>query len=246
MSTPHLTRRTGRVVELTLNRPDVGNALDLAMVEGLLAALDQIDPDACDTVVLRGEGKGFCGGLNLAGLDEESDATLFWRLTRIEILLQKVASLPQHTVALAQRFAIGAGADLFAACRQRIAAPGTRFAFPGVRFGIALGTGRLARLVGADAARPMLAATAPITLEQALAAGLAQEARAIDAWPALIDALAAAASSLDARMAAIVAGRMNAGQDAADMAAFVHSAAEPGLKDRIADYAASVAAARNR
>lgn len=244
MSTPILMRQTGRVVELILNRPHVGNAFDLAMVEGLLTALDQIDPEACDTVVLRGEGKGFCGGLNLAGLEEESDATLFWRLTRIEILLQKVASLPQHTVALAHRFAFGAGADLFAACRQRIAAPGTKFAFPGVRFGIALGTGRLTRLIGADAARPMLATTTPITLAQALAAGLAQEERAPEDWPALIDEMAGAKSSLDARMAAIVAERMNAGEDDADMAALVHSAAEPGLKDRIAAYAAAVAAAR--
>ena len=241
-----VTRATGRVVELKLNRPAVGNALDLALVEALLDALDGIDGDTCDTVVLSGEGKGFCGGLNLSQMDNESDATLLLLLTRIEILLQKVAALPQDTVALAHRFAFGAGADLFAACRRRIAAPGTKFAFPGVRFGVALGTGRLARRVGPDTARRMLAATAPIELDLALASGLASEQRVQEEWPALIDDLATASSSLDAGMARVVADRLNPGKDDEDLAALVRTASRPGLKQRVADYAASVAAARNR
>lgn len=244
MDTSVLTRTSGRVVELRLNRPDVGNALDLALVEALLEALDAVDPEACDTVILAGEGKGFCGGLNLSNIEAETDATLLFLLTRIEILLQKVASLPQETVALAHRFAFGAGADLFAACRRRVAAPGTKFAFPGVRFGVALGTGRLARRVGPDAARRMLAATAPIELGQALKTGLADEERAVDDWPALIEQMSAAQSSLDARMARIVADRLNPGKDDEDLAALVRSASEPGLKHRVAGYAAAVAAAR--
>ena len=187
-----------------------------------------------------------CGGLNLSQLESESDATLFLLLTRIEVLLQKVASLPQETVALAHRFAFGAGADLFAACRRRVAAPDTKFAFPGVRFGVALGTGRLSRRVGPDAARRMLAATTPIELPKALETGLVDEERAIEDWPAMIEEMAAAESSLDARMAQIVADRLDPGKDDEDMAALVRSASEPGLKNRIANYAAKVAASRKR
>ena len=120
----------GRVVELTLSRPQAGNAFDIQIVEDLLRALDHIAPESCDTIVFRGEGKGFCGGLDLSELSNETDATFLARLVRIELLLQRVASLPQETVALAHRFAFGAGADLFVACRRRIAAPGTRFSFP--------------------------------------------------------------------------------------------------------------------
>ena len=241
-----LVRSHGRVVELTLNRPNVGNALDLAIVEAMLQALDAIDGNACDTVVLRGEGKGFCGGLNLSNLENETDASLFHLLIRIEVLLQKVASMPQETVVFAHRFAFGAGADLFAACRRRIAAPGTRFAFPGVRFGVALGTRRLAQRIGGDAARKMLASTKPMELDLALATGLASEECAAEGWPALIDQMAATPSALDARMARIVAERLHPGQDESDMAALVRSASEPGLKDRIATYAAGVAAARKK
>jgi len=160
---------------------------------------------------------------------------------RIELMLQKVASLPQETVALAHRFAFGAGADLFMACNRRIAAPGTKFSFPGVRFGILLGTRRLAHSIGPEAARRMLAATAPIPLETAREAGMVGETAEVEDWPALVTELANAATSLDARMARLVAERMDAGQDDADMAALVRSAAEPGLKDRVAGYAAAVA-----
>lgn len=246
MSDAIVRRDAGRVVELTLNRPNAGNAFDLAIVNGLLDALDEIDPSRCDTVVFKGEGKGFCGGLDLSAMDSESDATLLYRLIRIEMLLQKVASLPQETVALAHRFAFGAGADLFAACRRRIAAPATKFAFPGVRFGIALGTGRLARRVGPDMARRMLAQTTPISLEQALAAGLVDAEAVVEDWPAIVEEMEAANSSLDARMADIVAERLDPGKDDEDMAALVRSAIAPGLKERIASYAALVAAARKK
>jgi enoyl-CoA hydratase len=244
MDEPVVKRVTGRAVELRLNRPDVGNALDLVLVDALSDALDAIDAKSCDTVILSGEGKGFCGGLNLSNLDAETDASLLLLLTRIELLLQKVANLPQQTVALAHRFAFGAGADLFVACRQRIAAPDTKFAFPGVRFGIALGTGRLARRVGPDTARRMLAATTPIALEDALASGLASETLAPEDWPRIVETLDSARTSLDPSMARVVAERLNPGKDDEDLAALVRTASVPGLKDRVASYAAKVAAAR--
>ena len=62
----------------------------------------------------------------------------------------------------------------------------------------------------------------------------------------MIEEMAAAESSLDARMAQIVADRLDPGKDDEDMAALVRSASEPGLKNRIANYAAKVAASRKR
>lgn len=236
----------GRVVELTLARPQTGNAFDASIVEDLHRALDRIDAQSCDTIIFRGAGKGFCGGLDLSDLETETDATFLARLIRIELLLQRVAALPQETVALAHRFAFGAGADLFVACRRRIAAPGTRFSFPGVRFGIALGTGRLARSVGADTARRLLAATGPITLEAAEAAGLVQETAEAETFDSIVQTLSSAKTSLDPRMARIVAERLDPGFHDADLAALVRSAADPGLRDRISNYARSVAEARSR
>ncbi|MBU2533456.1 MAG: enoyl-CoA hydratase/isomerase family protein [Alphaproteobacteria bacterium] len=246
MGTDVLQQTTGRVLELTLNRPEAGNAMDAALIEALIEALDAINGEVCDTVVFRGAGKGFCGGLDLSVLDSETDASLLWRLVRIEHLLQKVNALPQETVAFAHRFSFGAGADLFIACRRRIAAPGTRFSFPGVRFGIALGTGRLGRRIGPEAARRLLAATAPISMAEALDTGLVQKEHDVDAWPEIIEALGSQSTSLDAQMARIVAERLDPGKDDEDLAALIRSAGRPGLKDRVANYAAAVAAARKR
>lgn len=238
--------RRDRVTELVLNRPQAGNAFDAALVEALHAALDGIDDAACDTIVFRGTGKGFCGGLDLSAMADETDGSLLWRLVRIELLLQRVANAPQQTVALAHGFAFGTGADLFVACARRIAAPGTRFSFPGVRFGIALGTGRLGRSVGAAAARRILSATTAHTAEELQACGLVEELSDPAAWPDIVAALADAPCALDARMKAIVAERLAAGMDDADLAALVRSGSLPGLKARIAAYASAVAAGRRR
>lgn len=241
-----LRRDQGRVTEITLNRPQAGNAFNLDLVRALHEALDTIDSDSCEVVIFRGEGKGFCGGLDLSQVEEESDASLLWRLVQIELLLQRIASMPQLTVALAHRFAFGTGADLFVACRRRIVAPGTRFAFPGVRFGIALGTGRLSRCVGPDAARHLLAATRPIELEEALALGLAQDQAETVTWKTVVTQLSETESALDARMAGIVTNILSSGEDDRDLAELVRSAALPGLKQRIIGYAEKVAASRKR
>ena len=231
-----LRRDQGRVTEVVLNRPNAGNAFDFDLVRALHETLDGIDSDSCEIIVFRGEGKGFCGGLDLSKIHEETDDSLLGRLVQIELLLQKIASMPQLTVAMAHRFAYGAGADLFVACRYRIASPGTRFAFPGVRFGIALGTGRLSRCVGPDAARQLLATTSPIDSKGASKCGLVQRQAEVATWEAMVRNLCETRSSFDARMAGIVTNILSAREDDRDLATLVRSAALPGLKQRIANY----------
>ena len=87
----------GRVVELRLARSQAGNAFDSQIVEDLLHELDRIDAHACDTIVFRGEGKGFCGGLDLSEMETETDATFLARLVRIELLLQ-IDEMPEFGV----------------------------------------------------------------------------------------------------------------------------------------------------
>lgn len=233
----------GQALVLTLDVPQRGNAFGPQLIEDLEKALAEIPAVGCDTVIFQGAGKGFCGGLDLADLADETDATLLTRLIRIEMLLQRIARLSQRTVALVHGFAYGAGADLALACRQRVAAPECRFAFPGVRFGIALGTGRLARLVGPDLAWELLARSTPISCVEAHNIGMVGRVLPQDDWLAIIEDYAQAKCSLNQRMAAIVAERLDAKQDDADLAALVRSAALPGLRERVASYAARARAA---
>ena len=63
---PVLTERRGRVLIVTINRPDQRNAVNAAVAQGIATALDDLDADAGLSVgVLTGAGKGFCAGMDL-------------------------------------------------------------------------------------------------------------------------------------------------------------------------------------
>lgn len=242
---PVEARREGAVLTLTLDRQAAGNALDVALVDALLAALPR-DPDpALRLIVLRGAGRLFCAGFDLADLDMQSDGDLLLRFVRIEMLLQAVRHAPVPTLALAHGHALGAGADLFAACTWRVAAPGTRFAFPGARFGVVLGTRRLASLIGAQGALDLTLRGRGMDAEAALACGLATDLATAEDWPGIVAALAGEVGTptmfaQDALRRAVLAEN---GRDS-DLADLVRSASLPGLGGRIRAYAAAARATR--
>jgi enoyl-CoA hydratase len=225
------------VLTLTLARPERGNALGPDLVEALLAAVQAAHADpTLHTLVLRGEGRHFCTGLDLSDLDDSADADWLWRLVRIETLLDALWRSPLATVALAQGRAWGAGADLFAACEQRVAAPGTSFRFPGAQFGIVLGTRRLAERVGAGTARRLVVDGGELDADAALAAGLAT---------AVGSTADVSAPRIDAVTVRAVRAASRHDAPDADLAALVRSAAEPGLKARMQAYRQRVLATRS-
>ena len=241
-----LTTSTETVTTLSLNRPDRGNALGPELVEHLTEAFDRAVATGARLIVLRGEGRHFCTGFDLSDLESLTDGDLLLRVVRIEALLQRIHAAPVATMAIASGRTFGAGADLFAACDRRIALDGASFAFPGPAFGLVLGTNRLAGLVGRDRARAMLLAGAEVPAAAALAAGLATAVLGADAVPAAVAAAAEAAARLDPATVAALHRRTSRAEDDADLAALVRSAARPGLRQRILDYRAGVAARRTR
>jgi enoyl-CoA hydratase len=244
-ASPLDAERVGPVLTLTLHRPTAGNALDATLVESLLDAFEHLDPQSLRLVVLRGAGGGFCSGFDLTGLDDQSEGDLLLRFVRIELLLDRVRHAPVPPLGLAQRFAFGAGADLFAACTWRVAAPGTRFAFPGAGFGLVLGTRRLATLVGPQAALDMTLRGHRPDAEEALALGLATSLAAPEAWQAGVEALVAELGAATPAAQSLLrhAAQPDASRDS-DLADLVRSAALPGLGARIRAYAEAARAAR--
>src|SRR5262249_24457833 len=128
--------------------------------------------------------------------------------------------------------ALGAGADLVAACDCRIAAPATRFRMPGLRFGIVLGTRRLAALVGADAAHEILMTSRSFEAAEAERLGFVQRLAEPGAWPEIVRGIVDA-QRLDGPATVHLKAHVKPDMRASDMAALVDSAAAPGLKDRI-------------
>lgn len=231
---PLQARREAGTLTLELARPERGNALGEALVEALLAQVRAaLADDTVHTLVLRGQGRHFCTGLDLSDLQDATDAQWLHRLVRIETLLATIWTAPKRTVAIAHGRAWGAGADLFAACELRLAQPGTTFRFPGARFGIVLGTRRLAARIGEVRARRLVTEGGELDAAQALQWGLADG----DGDGALPEPV------VDAATAAAIRAATRAGEEAAlaaDLAALVRSAAEPGLRARIAAYVATL------
>jgi enoyl-CoA hydratase len=227
------------VATVWLDRAERGNALSASAVDVLSAAVASAVADpAVHTLVFRGRGKHFCTGFDLSDLESETDASLRLRFVNLEKLLQAVWHAPLRTVAFATGRAWGAGADLFASCDIRAAAPDASFRFPGSAFGIVLGTRRLVELIGWDRARPLVSEGTTLDATGALAANLVTDIveGAADAW------LAQHCASPVADRATLAAIReaTRADHRARDMATLDASASVPGLRQRIERYREAV------
>lgn len=236
---PLLVHRQGGTLTLELARPERGNALADELVEALLAQLRAARLDASlHTVVLRGQGPNFCTGFDLSDLATVGEGELLRRVIRIETLLAEVWASPLRTVAVAHGRTWGAGAELLASCEVRVVRPGTTLRFPGARFGLVLGTRRLATRIGADRTRRLVTEGGEVDASQAFAWGLATHGE-FDADTTLPEPVVDTATAAAIRQA--TRPNDSAALDA-DLAALVRSASEPGLRERMLRYVATLRA----
>ncbi len=230
------TARAGGVTRLRLARPDKANALDAALVDALLAAVSAASHDGTRLLVIEGDGRNFSAGFDFTDYERATHGEILLRFVRIEQLLQALYHAPYATAAFAHGRNFGAGADLFLACGIRIATHDATFRMPGLRFGVQLGTRRLAQRIGAQAARRILAESATLEADEALALGFVQRLEPRDDWASIVDMEAQHAAGLSPA----AAGRLHAATvpdtRAQDMADLVASVGEPGLAERIKAY----------
>lgn len=228
----------GDAWRFTLNRPAKRNALSAALVDALLDGVTRAHAAQARLLVFRGAGANFSAGFDFTDWQSHSEGDLLLRFVRIEQLLDTVANSPALTLALAHGRNFGAGVDLVAACHARIGAEDARFRMPGLQFGLVLGTRRFADLVGKGRARDILMRSTEFDAHEARAMGFLDALVAPPDWDGAIAAQRAAAGALAAgpRQALFdVLAHRRADRDA-DLAALVRSAAQPGLKERIARY----------
>ena len=238
MSSPVEVQTEGRTRIITLNRPDKLNSLDASTVDALTAEIETANASDARLLVLKGAGRSFCAGFDLSRLDEQSEAELLLRFVRIELLLQAICNSPALTLALAHGKVFGAGVDLVAACRYRVATEDTLFRMPGLKFGLVLGTRRFAALVGHEVARRVLEDTSSFDGRRAYGMGFVQEVAETGSWDAIIAKAATRASSLDDDARQDLYRTVSTLEPDKDLATLVRSAARPGLKERLMRYAA--------
>jgi enoyl-CoA hydratase/carnithine racemase len=131
------------VVVLTLSTPQNRNALSLAMLESLIAALDDIASDGkARVVVLAGEGPALSGGHDLKEMqahrnDPDRGRDYYVELfARCATLMQAIVALPKPVIAVVEGIATAAGCQLVAACDLAIAGEHARFGLSGVNYGL--------------------------------------------------------------------------------------------------------------
>lgn len=171
----------GPVRTISLNRPEVRNALSAELRDALAEAVEEA-ASASDVraVVLTGEGAAFCSGLDLRELERVRDAPLEAARAdamRLADLLMRIHRLPKPVVAAVRGPAVAGGAGLASACDVVIAGEGARLGYTEARIGFvaALVAVFLVRQVGDRRARELLLTARLVDAAEAREIGLVNE-----------------------------------------------------------------------
>jgi len=171
---------------LTLDRPDVRNALNLALILALRQAVREARTDEVRCLVLSGNGKAFCAGGDVAEwaeVEARGESATFPWVEEMHGLILDMAGFPAPAVAWINGAAVGAGLDLALACDFRLAVDTARFQCAYTRMAIcpdAGGTWLLPRLIGLEQAKRFAFTAEFWNAAEALARGLLTEVHGAD------------------------------------------------------------------
>lgn len=180
------------ILTITLNRPEVRNAINDAMRADLIAAFERAAADnAVKAVVLTGAGKGFCSGGDISGMRERLDAPAGevafngWKRQRgTHRGISVIHDLPKPVIAALNGAAFGLGLDMALACDFIIAASGTKMSMSFIKRGLVSDGGGmyfLPRRVGLQRAKELILSARVVETEEALAIGLVDRVAAPEA-----------------------------------------------------------------
>jgi enoyl-CoA hydratase/carnithine racemase len=178
-----LFEKKDRIAYVTVNRPKVLNALNMATMEELRSVFTEIKNDAAIRVaVLTGAGeKAFIAGADIAELAKHDAVSGKEYTHRGQSVLDLIENLGKPVIACINGFALGGGCEIAMACTLRLASESAKLGQPEVTLGIIPGYGgtqRLPRLVGKGIAMQLVLAGEMITAQEAYRIGLVNEVTA--------------------------------------------------------------------
>jgi enoyl-CoA hydratase/carnithine racemase len=177
-----------RVATLTLNRPELRNALSTEMCDEIVSALAAVDDFDARVIVVRGAGRVFCSGADFAAISGENALSF---VAAFERMLDTVANHRLPVIAAIHGAALGGGLQLATVCDFRLATADAQFGIPSSRIGIVVNFENVERLVllaGIAAAKEILITGRTFSAQEAMTMGLLT--RCVD--PDRIDAEVAA------------------------------------------------------
>jgi 2-(1,2-epoxy-1,2-dihydrophenyl)acetyl-CoA isomerase len=193
--------RDGAVMTITLNRPDVLNALNAAMHASLRDALGQAAAADVRAVVVTGAGRGFCVGQDLAEFGEMPDVAAGLR-ERYHPNVLAIRALEKPVIAAVNGAAAGAGLSLACACDIRIAADSATFVPAFINIGLVPDAGGayfLQRILGTPRAFELMSSGRRLSAAEAHAWGLVSEVIEADRLAERSAELAAAYAAMATR-----------------------------------------------
>jgi methylglutaconyl-CoA hydratase len=173
---------TAGIVQISLNRPDARNALNFELIEQLEHAVKTVAANsAARVLVLSGNGKSFCAGMDLRGVlnDAQKMGLMLHGLARVGLALRKL-SIP--VIAKVQGAAVGGGCGLVVACDFAFTHEQAKLGYPEVDLGVcpAVVAPFLISKVGAGRARSLLLAGGLVDGKEAVRIGLATHLVSVD------------------------------------------------------------------
>ena len=172
MTDPIRTERHDNVLVVISDNPPV-NALSQAVRTGLKTAIEEaLGDDSVEGVVIRCDGRTFFAGADITEFGKPPQGP------SLPETLDVMEASDKPVVAAIHGTALGGGCEVALACHYRVAVPSAKLGLPEVKLGLipgAAGTQRLPRLVGAEAALPLVAIGNPIAAKKAQAIGLVDE-----------------------------------------------------------------------
>ncbi|ALG61635.1 MULTISPECIES: 3-hydroxyacyl-CoA dehydrogenase NAD-binding domain-containing protein [Citromicrobium] len=191
MTSPIRTERHDNVLVIISDNPPV-NALGQAVRAGLVDGISEaLSDDSVEAVVIRCDGRTFFAGADITEFGKPPQGP------SLPEALDKLEASDKPVVAAIHGTALGGGCEVALACHYRVAVPSAKMGLPEVKLGLipgAAGTQRLPRLVGAEAALPLVAIGNPISAKKAKEIGLLDELVGEDSLAA--DAIAFAKSKI--------------------------------------------------
>lgn len=166
---------TANTAEVVLNNPRALNSLDEAALKELSEVYTQAAEAKVRALLLRGEGKGFCAGRNIKGLDPKDDDATEYLANKVTPVLKQMAEFPAPTFAAAHGACLGVGLGLLIATDIVYVADTTTIGSPFANLGATLDSGGHALFVerlGAHRAMDLIVTADLMTGEEAVRAGL--------------------------------------------------------------------------
>lgn len=167
------------IATLTLNRPEAHNALSVELIAAMNEALSGIERDAAPdgavrVMILAGEGKSFCAGMDLKGVMSDPKK-MAGMLRDLSVFSRRVRRLPIPTIARVQGAAVGGGCGLMVVTDFAITHPEAKVGYPEVDLGVcpAVVAPWLIKKIGPGRARAMLLAGGTMSGQAGFDAGLA-------------------------------------------------------------------------